>query len=163
MSGRCEVGAGWLAIQTNHREQARSHLGTDGPAVRPYPGIVWRVAMGVVAIMLASGSGLRAQATAISLTFRNGARVAGESARIEGNSVVLTGSFGELRAPAEELDRASRVVVGLELPGAVEGIAKIEDVTALLAEPITPSKLIPAGENGCSRSNSPRSFSTNGR
>jgi hypothetical protein len=101
-----------------------------------------RAALGIVAVMLA-GAAAVAQTT---LTFRNGARVAGESARIEGNSVVLTGGFGDLRAPLDELDRPCRLRLGLDPDLPVQ--AKMEDVTGLLGDPIKPAKLISAGENG---------------
>jgi hypothetical protein len=80
------------------------------------------------------------------LTFKNGARVTGESTKIEGNYVVLTGGFGDLRAPLDDLDRPSRVRLGLDSEFNLQ--VKMEDVTALLAEPISPAKLIPAGDNG---------------
>jgi pimeloyl-ACP methyl ester carboxylesterase len=113
----------------------------DGPAVRLCLIRFRRVFMGMGVLVLAGG--LAAQTT---LTFRNGARVAGETTRIEGNDVVLTGGFGELRAPLDELDSESRVLAGLNKPAAIQ--APIEDVTRILAEPITPSKLIPAGDSG---------------
>lgn len=100
-----------------------------------------RAFIGIVALMLTGG--LSAQTL---LTFKNGARVSGESARIEGNYVVLTGGFGDLRAPLDDLDRPSRVRLGLDSELNLQ--VKMEDVTALLAEPISPAKLIPAGDNG---------------
>ncbi len=112
-----------------------------GPAMRAPLSVLKRAALGVAALMLVGG--LAAQTT---LTFTNGARVTGESARIEGNSVVLTGGFGDLRAPVDDLDSPCRWRLGLGADPTAQ--VKVEDVTRVLSEPIKPAKLIAAGDNG---------------
>jgi predicted alpha/beta hydrolase len=111
------------------------------PAVGSDRLIVKLAMVGGLALMLTSG--LAAQTL---LTFKNGARVSGESVKIEGNYVVLTGGFGELRAPLEDLDHPSRGRLGLDSDDTT--LVGVEDVTGLLAEPIQPAKLLAAGDAG---------------